>query len=140
MFASMKHMHKLLQVLLSAGLFSLLFALPSCKKNLKAGDGVAGASTTPRAIAYQLVWADEFNGPTGSGIDPEKCGSLPEEVRGLVLAVKAYERAAIEAALTGSAEYARKAMLLYPAIGEWEPSAELLHQFSMRSPDFPQFC
>ena len=73
------------------------------------------------------------------GIDPEKCGSLPEEVRGLVLAVKAYERAAIQAALTGSAEYVRKAMLLYPAIGEWEPSAELLHQFSMRSPAFPQF-
>ena len=62
MFASMKHMHKLLQVLLGAGLFSLLFAIPSCKKNLKAGDDGAGASTTPRAIAYQLVWSDEFNG------------------------------------------------------------------------------
>ena len=49
------------------------------------------------------------------GIVPENCGSLPEEVRGLVLAVKAYERAAIQAAVTGSAEYARKAMLLYPA-------------------------
>ena len=62
MFASMKHMHKLLQVLLGAGLLSLLFAFPSCKKNLKATDGGAGASTVPRAIAYQLVWADEFNG------------------------------------------------------------------------------
>jgi 6-phospho-beta-glucosidase len=70
---------------------------------------------------------------------PEKCGSLPEDVRGLVLAVKAYERAAIQAAVTGSAEYARKAMLLYPAIGEWEPSAELLRDFSARSPAFPEF-
>jgi len=69
---------------------------------------------------------------------PEKCGSLPEDVRGLVLAVKAYERAAIQAAVTGSAEYARKAMLLYPAIGEWEPSAELLRDFSARSPAFPE--
>ena len=46
-----------------AGLvFLLIIALVSCKKNLKAGDGSAGSSTAPRAIAYQLVWADEFNG------------------------------------------------------------------------------
>ncbi len=61
-------------------------------------------------------------------IVPEPCGALPEAVRGLVLAVKAYERAAIEAALTGSELTARKAMLLCPAIGEWEPSEELLKQ------------
>jgi 6-phospho-beta-glucosidase len=61
-------------------------------------------------------------------IVPEPCGSLPEAVRGLVLAVKAYERAAIEAALTGCELTARKAMLLYPTIGEWEPSKELLEQ------------
>ncbi|MGH9596817.1 MAG: hypothetical protein ACRD3K_08485 [Edaphobacter sp.] len=61
-------------------------------------------------------------------ITPEPCGALPEAVRGLVLAVKAYERAAIEAALSGSSLAARKAMLLYPAIGEWEPSKELLEQ------------
>jgi 6-phospho-beta-glucosidase len=72
-------------------------------------------------------------------ITPEVCGALPEEVRGLVLAVKAYERAAIQAAVMGSAEYARKAMLLYPAIGEWEPSAELLREFTARSPAFPVF-
>lgn len=62
-------------------------------------------------------------------ITPEPCGSLPSAVRGLVLAVKEYERATIEAAMTGSFEAARKAMLLYPAIGEWEPSAPLLHDF-----------
>lgn len=61
-------------------------------------------------------------------VTPEPCGRLPEEVRGLVLAVKAYERAAIAAALTGSVLEARKAMLLYPAIGEWEPSKELLER------------
>ena len=65
----------------------------------------------------------------GAGtITPEPCGTLPEAVRGLVLAVKAYERATIEAALSGSHLAARKAMLLYPAIGEWEPSKELLEQ------------
>jgi 6-phospho-beta-glucosidase len=61
-------------------------------------------------------------------IVPEPCGALPEAVRGLVLAVKAYERAAIEAAISGSVLAARKAMLLYPAIGEWEPSKELMDQ------------
>jgi 6-phospho-beta-glucosidase len=65
-------------------------------------------------------------------ITPERCGRLPEAVRGLVLAVKAYERAAIEAALSGSMLAARKAMLLYPAIGEWEPSKELLKQLIVK--------
>jgi len=63
---------------------------------------------------------------SGDTIQPLAVGPLPEAVRGLVLAVKAYERAAIEAAITGSERDLRKAMLLYPAIGEWEPSAELL--------------
>jgi beta-glucanase (GH16 family) len=40
----------------------LIIALVSCKKNLKAGDSGSGNATAPRAIAYQLVWADEFNG------------------------------------------------------------------------------
>jgi 6-phospho-beta-glucosidase len=61
-------------------------------------------------------------------ITPEPCGTLPEAACGLVLAVKAYERATIEAAISGSHLTARKAMLLYPPIGEWEPSKELLKQ------------
>ncbi len=62
-------------------------------------------------------------------IAPEPCGALPAAVRGLVLAVKEYERATIEAAMTGSLAIARKAMLLNPAIGEWEPSELLLRDF-----------
>ncbi len=61
-----------------------------------------------------------------NSIVPEPCGTLPEAVRGLVLAVKAYERTAIQAAIENSNVLARKAMLLYPAVGEWEPSAVLL--------------
>jgi 6-phospho-beta-glucosidase len=68
-------------------------------------------------------------------IQPEACGRLPEAVRGLVLAVKAYERAAIEAAITGSWAKARKAMLLYPAIGEWEPSEGLLAAMIEKNPE-----
>jgi 6-phospho-beta-glucosidase len=62
-------------------------------------------------------------------IAPEPCGALPAAARGLVLAMKEYERATIEAAMTGSTPMARKAMLLNPAIGEWEPSAGLLRDF-----------
>jgi 6-phospho-beta-glucosidase len=57
---------------------------------------------------------------------PEPCGALPAAVRGLVLQMKEYERATIEAAVAGSTALARKAMLLNPAIGEWEPSEGLL--------------
>lgn len=67
-------------------------------------------------------------------IRPEACGSLPEAVRGLVLAVKAYEAAAITAARTGSAAKAHKAMLLHPAIGEWEPSINLLREMVRHNP------
>jgi 6-phospho-beta-glucosidase len=67
-------------------------------------------------------------------ITPESCGPLPAAVRGLVLAVKEYERAAIEAAMTGSNRLARKAMLLYPAIGEWEPSEALLQGLCVEKP------
>lgn len=63
---------------------------------------------------------------TTNSIVPQLCAPLPESVRGLVLSVKAYESAAIEAAIQNSELLARKAMLLYPAIGEWEPSRELL--------------
>lgn len=66
-------------------------------------------------------------------IAPEHCGALPAAVRGLVLAVKEYERAAIEAAITGSSQLARKAMLLYPVIGEWEPSEGLLRDLQCLS-------
>ncbi len=62
----------------------------------------------------------------GNSITPEQCGSLPESVRGLVLSVKAYERAIIEAAVTKSASLAQKALLLLPTVGEWEPSGRIV--------------
>jgi 6-phospho-beta-glucosidase len=65
-------------------------------------------------------------------IRPEPSGALPAAVRGLVLAVKEYERVAIEAAMTGSPLLARKAMLLYPAIGEWEPSEALIRDLEIK--------
>jgi 6-phospho-beta-glucosidase len=69
---------------------------------------------------------------SADSIVPEAGDPLPEAVRGLVLSVKAYEAAAIEAAIQNSDLLARKAMLLYPAIGEWEPSRGLLADLQTR--------
>jgi 6-phospho-beta-glucosidase len=83
-----------------------------------------------QGAVYGIDPNDVVEVPCNIGADtirPETCGALPGPARGLVLAVKEYERATIEAAMTGSVQAARKAMLLYPAIGEWEPSQDLLH-------------
>jgi len=59
------------------------------------------------------------------GPRPLPTGRLPEQVRGLVLAVKAYERTAIRAAVEKSPRLAELAMLEYPAIGQWKLAGEL---------------
>ncbi|MGH9639744.1 MAG: 6-phospho-beta-glucosidase, partial [Bryobacteraceae bacterium] len=53
------------------------------------------------------------------GARPHRIGRLPDSVRGLVQAVKAYERTTIRAADSGSRSLARLAMLEYPIIGQW---------------------
>jgi 6-phospho-beta-glucosidase len=60
------------------------------------------------------------------GPRPRRTGRLPESVRGLVQAVKAYEKTAIRAALEQSRPLAQLAMLEYPIIGQWEWAGELL--------------
>jgi 6-phospho-beta-glucosidase len=56
------------------------------------------------------------------GPQPLAVGSLPESVRGLIQAVKEYERLTIRAAVEKSRELAQEALLVYPLIGEWEPA------------------
>ncbi len=88
-------------------------------------------STVPELHPDDVV---EATSRIGNGtIAPLPVGPLPESVRGLVMAVKAYEHAAIAAALSGSERDLRKAMLLYPPIGEWEPSANLLRTLQCKS-------
>jgi beta-glucanase (GH16 family) len=50
----------IMSALTGAGMIVLMIAASSCKKNLKAEGGSGG--TIPRAVAYQLIWSDEFNG------------------------------------------------------------------------------
>jgi 6-phospho-beta-glucosidase len=59
------------------------------------------------------------------GIRPMHSGRLPESVRGLVLAVKAYERTVIRAVIEKSWPVAQLAMLEYPVIGQWEIAQSL---------------
>lgn len=59
------------------------------------------------------------------GARTQPTGRLPEQVRGLVLAVKAYERTAIRAAIEGSSRLAELAMLEYPPIGQWKLAGDL---------------
>jgi 6-phospho-beta-glucosidase len=60
---------------------------------------------------------------------------LPETVRGLVLAVKAYERLAIRAAVEKSLELARLALLAYPIVGQWQPATDLLDALVESDPE-----
>jgi 6-phospho-beta-glucosidase len=61
-----------------------------------------------------------------SGARPRVTGGLPLDVRGLVEAVKQYERTLIRASLCGSAKLARVALTEYPLIGDWELAGRLL--------------
>jgi 6-phospho-beta-glucosidase len=62
---------------------------------------------------------------SSQGIIPTRPGRLPESVRGLVLAVKAYERTIIRAVIEKSWPVAQLAMLEYPSIGQWEIAQNL---------------
>jgi 6-phospho-beta-glucosidase len=60
------------------------------------------------------------------GPQPLTVGRLPETVRGLVQAVKAYEGLTIRAAVEHSDSLARLALSVYPIVGEWERASQLV--------------
>ena len=61
-----------------------------------------------------------------SGARPVYTGRAPEMVRGLIIAVKEYERLAIRAAVEKSAELARSALLVNPIVRDAEAAADLV--------------
>jgi 6-phospho-beta-glucosidase len=71
-----------------------------------------------------------------AGVTPKPTGSLPEAVRGLVVAVKAYERMVIRAAVEKSWPLAQLAMLEYPIIGQWEIAGDLREKLAASDPEF----
>jgi 6-phospho-beta-glucosidase len=70
-----------------------------------------------------------------AGARPRRIGQLPDQVRGLTLSVKAYERTAIRAAIEGSRVIAQLAMLEYPSIAQWELAGEVLSALTEADPD-----
>jgi 6-phospho-beta-glucosidase len=71
-----------------------------------------------------------------AGVSPGRTGRLPDSVRGLVQAVKAYERTAIRAAVEKSWPLAQLAMLEYPIIGQWEIAQDLRAALTRSDPEF----
>jgi 6-phospho-beta-glucosidase len=53
-----------------------------------------------------------------SGVEPLPQAPLAAEIRGLIQHVAAYERLAVEAAVSRDAEVAHKALLTHPLIGQ----------------------
>lgn len=60
------------------------------------------------------------------GARASRTGRLPEGVRGLVISVKEYERALIRAALEGSAQLARLALMHNPIVEQWDIAGRVL--------------
>ena len=60
-------------------------------------------------------------------------------MKGLVLAVKAYERAAIRVVISRSILLAHRAMLLYPPSEKWEPTYGLLNDMIEHNPSLQYF-
>ena len=70
-----------------------------------------------------------------TGVRPRRTGHLPEQVRGLTLSVKAYERIAIRASIEGSLALAQLALLEYPSIAQWDVAGEVLSSLMAADPE-----
>jgi len=60
------------------------------------------------------------------GVVPVAIGAVPMEAQGLILAVRAAERVAIDAALSGSRELAIKALALHPLVPSVDIAGRIL--------------
>jgi len=94
---------------------------------------------------HEIHVVDVRNGETLAGLAPDDVVEVPARIRaggpeplpqeplapellGLVQHVAAYERLAVEAALTGDPVVARKALLVHPLVGEFELAEVLLER------------
>jgi 6-phospho-beta-glucosidase len=73
---------------------------------------------------------------SSKGVTPMQVGRLPQAVRGLVLSVKEYERLVIQAAIQGSADLARAALLALPIVGDWEAADQLIAALIQSDPEY----
>jgi 6-phospho-beta-glucosidase len=68
------------------------------------------------------------------GVVPAAIGSVPLEAQGLIVAVRAAERAAIEAALSGSRSMAIKALAMHPLVSSVEVAKRILDSYIAGQP------
>lgn len=61
-----------------------------------------------------------------TGPIPKPIGKVPDSVRGLMIAVKYFERLTVEAAVEGNWEKAAYALTMNPIVGSWEPARHFL--------------
>jgi 6-phospho-beta-glucosidase len=69
------------------------------------------------------------------GIVPVAIGPVPLEAQALILAVRAAERIAIDAALTGSRQLAVKALALHPLVPSVDVATRILDGYLARQPE-----
>jgi 6-phospho-beta-glucosidase len=69
------------------------------------------------------------------GIVPVAIGDVPLEAQGLILQVRASERAAIDAALSGSRQLAIRALALHPLVPSVEMARSILDGYLARQPE-----
>jgi 6-phospho-beta-glucosidase len=81
----------------------------------------------PGEVVEVPCWID------ADGPEPIRMGALPQAGRGLVLAMKAYERLVIRAAVRGSLELAKLALMVCP-FTETAPVSDILEAAVERDP------
>jgi 6-phospho-beta-glucosidase len=65
---------------------------------------------------------------------PAAIGKVPIETQGLILQVRAAERTAIDAALSGSRQLAIKALALHPLVHSVQMATRILDGYMARQP------
>lgn len=75
-----------------------------------------------------------------NGIQPITIPEFPQEVVGLISAVKTYETLAVDAALTGNRDTALKALMAHPLVGDYDVAKPLLEEMLNAHKEYlPQF-
>jgi 6-phospho-beta-glucosidase len=93
---------------------------------------VANRSSLPFLDADAIVEVPCIVGR--GGIIPAAIGPVPLEAQGLILRVRAAERAAIDAALAGSRRLAIRALALHPLVPSVDTATRILDGYLARSP------
>jgi 6-phospho-beta-glucosidase len=72
------------------------------------------------------------------GVVPVAIGSVPAESSDLIQAVRAAERVAIEAALSGSRQLAVRALAMHPLVASAEVAERILHRHMVSQPELAE--